>query len=369
MTVTAPTPARHPAATAARALSNMHRYTTISMVSIVLFYTLISMLQATHPALQLAMVLTAVPVAALGFFWDRRGPAWLTAVALVCASVVWWATLALTSWPTSVLIVCVVVALVLTQTGRTRWLSWLVGYLYVLAPVGVAALVSPTTDWLSYVFTSALAYVVSLTVFVLNRYGWNLYLAIDDARRVGAELAVAQERFRFAADLHDIQGHTLHVLKLKTQLVDKLIDRDPVAAHIHLAEAQQLINETLANTRSLAFGERHVAVASELANASELFSAASIGYTVTGKFPPDPNEELFGLLVREATTNILRHAQSTAVTVELGERRVRITNNGSPASPRPLSGLARLAERFERAGGTLRTTTTNDVFVTEAELV
>jgi two-component system sensor histidine kinase DesK len=189
MTVTAPTPAQHPAATAARALSNMHRYTTISMVSIVVFYTLVSMSQATHPALQLAMVLTAVPVAALGFFWDRRGPAWLTAVALVCASLVWWATLLLKSWPTSVLLVCVVVAVVLTQTSRTRWLSWLVGYLYVLVPVGVAALVSPSTYWFSYVFTSALAYVISLGVFVLNRYGWNLYLAIDDARRVGAELA------------------------------------------------------------------------------------------------------------------------------------------------------------------------------------
>jgi two-component system sensor histidine kinase DesK len=159
------------------------------------------------------------------------------------------------------------------------------------------------------------------------------------------------------------------VLKLKTQLVDKLIDRDPVAAHTHLAEAQQLINETLANTRSLAFGERHVAVASELANASELLSAAGISYTVTGEFPSDPQEELFGLVVREATTNILRHAQPTAVTINLGERRVRISNNGSPASPRPLSGLARLAERFERVGGTLRTSTTNDVFVTEAEIV
>jgi two-component system sensor histidine kinase DesK len=370
MTVTAPasTPVRYPAANAARALSHMHRYTTISMVSIVLFYTLIAMSQANHPALQLAMVLSAVPVAGLGFFWDRRGPGWLTALALASASLVWWATLLLESWPTSVLLVCVVVALVLTQTSRTRWLSWVIGYLYVLAPVGVAALVSPTTNWLSFVFASTLAYVISLGVFALNRYGWNLYLEIDDARRVGAELAVAQERFRFAADLHDIQGHTLHVLKLKTQLVDKLIDRDPVAAHIHLAEAQQLINETLANTRSLAFGERRVAVASELANASELFSAASIDYTVTGEFPPDPNEELFGLLVREATTNILRHAQSTAVTVDLGERRVCISNNGSPASPRPLSGLARLAERFERAGGILRTSIVDGVFVTEAEL-
>ena len=352
----------------ASALTRMYRYTTISIVVIVLFFSLIAMAEVENPLLQVAMVVATVPAAALSFFWDRRAPAWLTITAVGSASLVWWATLVLQNWPTTVILLCAVMSIVLTQTSHTRWMLWLGGFGFVVAPVGVAFLVAPDGFWLPYLYAAVLAYFIAAVVFVLNRYAWNLYLELDDARRLSAELAVTKERFRFASDLHDIQGHSLHVLKLKTQLVDKLIDRDPAAARAHLAEAQQLINETLANTRSLAFGERHVAVASELANASELFSAAGIRWTVTGEFPSDPNEELFGLVVREATTNILRHAQPSTVEVTLGERHVRISNDGSPASPRPLSGLARLGDRFASAGGTLRTSTTNGVFVTDAEL-
>ena len=83
---------------------------------------------------------------------------------------------------------------------------------------------------------------------------------------------------------------------------------------------------------------------------------------------PAAAHELFGLVVRETTTNILRHAQPTEVRVELAPGRLRIENDGSPASGRPLSGLARLAERFEAEGGALRTTRDGDRFVTEAEL-
>ncbi|WP_420810067.1 sensor histidine kinase [Glaciihabitans arcticus] len=155
-------------------------------------------------------------------------------------------------------------------------------------------------------------------------------------------------------------------MKLKTQLADRLIDRDPAAAREHLREAQQLIAETVANTRSLAFGERHVALASELANAEQLFTAAGIAYTVQGELPRGAHDELFGLVVREATTNILRHAQATAVSVNLGADSVRVVNDGSPASSRSLSGLARLGERFEAAGGTLRTSSANGSFTTTA---
>jgi two-component system sensor histidine kinase DesK len=361
--------ARQPRGEMASALKQMYRYTTFSIVFIVLFFAFIAMSEVETPWLQVGIVAAALPAAALGFFWERRAPLWLAIVAIACATLVWWATLLLQNWPTTVILISAVLGLVFTQTRRTRWLWWFGGLAYVLAPVGVAALVSPSAGWLSYVYASALGLVASGVVFLLNRYAWNLYLQLDDARRVSAELAVAKERFRFAADLHDIQGHSLHVLKLKTQLVDKLIDRDPAAAHAHLAEAQQLINETLANTRDLAFGDRRVGVASELANASELFSAAGIGWTVTGEFSADHHEELFGLVVREATTNILRHAQPTAVEVILGERHVRVSNNGSPASTRPLSGLARLGERFAGVGGTLRTSTSDGTFVTEATIL
>ena len=219
----------------------------------------------------------------------------------------------------------------------------------------------------AYVATVLAALFGSFGLFALNRYGFNLYLEIDDARRVAAELAVVQERYRFAADLHDIQGHTLHVIRLKTQLADKLLDRDPVAAHAQLQEAQELIAQTLAETRSLAFGDRHIAFASELANAEALLVAAGIDWTVSGSLPRGAHDELFGLVMREATTNVLRHAQATTVAVTLEPGRISIVNDGSARTGRTLSGLARLAERFEAVGGTLRTTTADGTFTTTAE--
>ena len=186
---------------------------------------------------------------------------------------------------------------------------------------------------------------------------------------MSAQLAVAQERYRFAADLHDIQGHTLHVIRLKTQLAAKLMKRDPDVALAHLAEADQLIGDTLANTRSFAFGDRTVSLASELANAKELFAAAGIAWKQSGSAGvAGPHDELLGLVAREATTNILRHAQAKAVTVTVGPGWLSIANDGSPEFTRSLSGLARLAERFAAIGGTLTTSSDGGIFTTEARL-
>jgi len=237
--------------------------------------------------------------------------------------------------------------------------------LMMLVPA-VIALFMPL-NVLPYLTAAVAGWLGTLLAFGLNRYGFNLYLEIDAARRVSAELAVAEERYRFAADLHDIQGHTLHVIRLKTQLADKLLDRDPVSAHAQLQEAQELIAQTLAETRSLAFGDRHIAFASELANAEALLVAAGIDWTVSGSLPRGAHDELFGLVMREATTNILRHAQATTVAVTLEPGRISIVNDGSARTGRTLSGLARLAERFEAVGGTLRTTTLDGTFTTTAE--
>jgi two-component system sensor histidine kinase DesK len=87
---------------------------------------------------------------------------------------------------------------------------------------------------------------------------------------------------------------------------------------------------------------------------------------VTGTPVPGANDELFGLVMREATTNILRHSQATQVNVVVEPRRLLVTNDGSAPSTRPLSGLARLAERCEAAGGMLRTSVSDGLFTTEA---
>lgn len=357
-----------PGVSAARAMSRMWRYTTVSMVILVVFYGFIAISPLENTYLLAAAVVAVIPTAALVWFWDRRAPLALSVCALAAGTGIWWATLALGDVPTTAILVSVPIAILLSQTVRWSWWMTLAGLSFVLAPVLVSAVLQPDVRWPAVVSAALLGYLVSVLVFGLNRYAWNRYLELDAARQTGEQLAIAQERFRFAADLHDIQGHTLHVLRLKTQLADRLLDHDPAAAHVHLAEAQALITETLANTRSLAFGDRRVAVASELANAIELFDAAGIACDTQGELDPGAHEELFALVIREATTNILRHAQSTRVTVTLSTGRVRITNDGSPSSPRSLSGLARLAERFAAVGGTLSTSVHGDVFTTEATI-
>lgn len=173
--------------------------------------------------------------------------------------------------------------------------------------------------------------------------------------------------YRFAADLHDIQGQALHVSRLKLRLADKLLAEDPAVARTHLREAEQLIADAIAETRRLAYGQRTLTFAGELANSESLIRAAGILFEVTGAAPAGHRlDELFGLVVREATTNLLRHAQAEHVAITLRPDSVRIVNDGAEEATRTLSGLARLGERFAAAGGVLVTAQEGRTFTTWA---
>ena len=342
----------------------MRVYTTASFFLVVGMFSLIAIVRAEGPGLTWLYAVAGAVTVDYSRHWEKAPAWWSTAGALVVSLWVWtYAAIILDVW--GMVFAAVVLAVIVGR--QSRWLrAAILGLAVMLAPIGIAAIVAPRDELIPLASTAVLMFAATTFAFLLNRYGFGLYLEIDAARRVSADLAVAEERYRFAADLHDIQGHTLHVLRLKIQLADRLIDRDPDAAHTHLAEAQMLIAETVANTRSLAFGDRHVAVASELANARELFGAAGIDCVVHGEVSTHGQEELFGLVVREVTTNILRHSQATAVTVRLGDGLVVITNDGSPEGDVKLSGLARLSDRFAAAGGTLTASTHGGRFTTEA---
>jgi two-component system, NarL family, sensor histidine kinase DesK len=351
-----------------RALKRMRVYTSISLATVVLVFCGVVLLQTSHPALVAAVIVTSLVTTAYAVFWENGAPLALTIATFVVSTSAWVATVALGELPGPYFFVALAFGIFGFTRRRARWARAFAAALVVgIAPVIGAALLGSDIKVYAYIAAVIAALVASFGLFALNRYGFNLYLEIDDARRVGAELAVVQERYRFAADLHDIQGHTLHVIRLKMQLADKLLDRDPDSAHAHLREAQELIAETLADTRSLAFGDRHVAFASELANAEALLIAAGIDWSVTGSLPRGTHDELFGLVMREATTNILRHAQATAVSVDLAPGRISIVNDGSPRTGRTLSGLATLSERFDAVGGSLRTDSANGTFTTTAE--
>jgi two-component system sensor histidine kinase DesK len=352
------------------ALTRMRRYVTASFVAMVAFFafffgaTLVG--GGGSVGVVTAMIAVSVVVAVHAAFWERGGPWWLTALSLISSAALW--LLVPFDGQTAGLLLYFGVAVGLTTTTPpfATWWWFAIGLAVAVAPVVVAERDDVAT--LSFLLIVTAAVMTSIyVVFRLNRYAFDLYLEIDAARGTTAELAVVRERYRFSVDLHDIQGQALHVSRLQLQLADKTLDRDPEAARAHLREAEQLIVQTIAETRRLAFGERRLTLAGELANSTELIRAAGIDLTVEGTAPVGhPADDLFGHAVREATTNLLRHAQAERVTIELTDDSVAVVNDGALESTRVLSGLARLGERFAEVGGALGTRHADGVFRLEA---
>lgn len=196
---------------------------------------------------------------------------------------------------------------------------------------------------------------------------------LERARQREADLAVSRERVRFAGDLHDIQGHTLHVVKLKVALARKLLGRDQgredrERADRELGEVYELVGDTIARTKELAHAQRRLNLSAELENAGNLFEAAGIRVSVERRNEVDSRVgEILGQVLRETTTNILRHAQAARVRITLTERGISISNDGARTGPvTELRGLAALRARVSDLGGELVVERSGEDFLTEA---
>ncbi|MFI2486302.1 sensor histidine kinase [Promicromonospora kroppenstedtii] len=218
---------------------------------------------------------------------------------------------------------------------------------------------------------------------------WQVTARLDDARRLAGQLAVADERLRFAADLHDIQGHHLQVIALKSELAARLAEVEPARAAEQMREVQQLAGDALRETRALVQGYRRTTLDAEIANASRVLAAAGVAVRadvdadLAASLPQAPRS-LLGLVVREATTNVLRHSRATRAAIVLlpddGGARLVIDNDGArPGGSRSGStngdgsrtssdgtGLVSLAERLDAVGGRLSWVSDDDRFVVTA---
>ncbi|HVU78308.1 MAG TPA: histidine kinase [Gaiellaceae bacterium] len=184
---------------------------------------------------------------------------------------------------------------------------------------------------------------------------------LQAARNELARLAVTEERLRIARDLHDLLGHSLSVIALKSELAEKLLAHDPERAAAELGDVQAVGRQALAEVREAVQGYRRLALSDALIGARSALSAAGIAYEVEragSELPPDV-EELFAWAVREGTTNVLRHsaAETCAVRIrdEHGQATVEVEDDGraAPAAPSAGSGLSGLAERAARLRGRL----------------
>lgn len=181
-----------------------------------------------------------------------------------------------------------------------------------------------------------------------------LKLSHDEIRR----LAATAERERIGRDLHDLLGHTLSLITLKLELSRKLFDRDPEASRREVEEAERVARHALAEVRSAVTGIRATDLAAELASARLMLesSAVHLEYETPPGLPADIERGL-ALVVREAATNIARHARATqaqiAFACEGGTVQLRIADNGAGGVVVDGNGLCGMRERVAALGGTL----------------
>ncbi|MFE3286354.1 sensor histidine kinase, partial [Streptomyces sp. NPDC059233] len=183
---------------------------------------------------------------------------------------------------------------------------------------------------------------------------------LRETRQELARAAVDQERLRFSRDLHDLLGHTLSVIVVKSEAARRIAPRDMEAALEQVRDIESVGRQALTEIREAVTGYRESSLAAELDRARGALTAAGIEPVVRQSGPPLPPQAaaLLGWVVREAVTNAIRHSGAATCEIDVhgGAERAAlvITDDGDGVgSTPPGSGLTGLAERLAAAGGTL----------------
>jgi two-component system, NarL family, sensor histidine kinase DesK len=225
----------------------------------------------------------------------------------------------------------------------------------------VAAGLAATGSDSSAVAAYALTIVAVGTVMAALASSGRANRALREAREELARAAVADERVRIARDLHDLLGHSLSVVALKTELASKLVASDPDRAQAELAEVQTVTRGALAEVREALQGYRRRSLAEELEGARSAIAAAGIECRVDSPQArlPAEVESVLAWAVREASTNVVRHSGARACAITLardaGAVLLQVDDDGrrTRAGAGRGSGLAGLAERAQRLHGRL----------------
>ncbi|MFS8102718.1 histidine kinase [Lentzea alba] len=224
----------------------------------------------------------------------------------------------------------------------------------VLASLAGSVFVLLTADLGRAIFTMLM---LLLVAFAFRTTLWMLGLVweLDRSREVRANLAVAEERLRFARDLHDVVGRNLSVVALKADLAAQLARRGRPTAIDEMLEVRRIAQESLDELRAVVSGYRTADLSVELGGARSLLASAGIDCRVIGEV--DISGEPAGALgwaVREGVTNVLRHSEAHTCTITLRGKVLTMSNDGVSLSAfRFGSGLTGLHERIAALGGSV----------------
>lgn len=212
-------------------------------------------------------------------------------------------------------------------------------------------------------------------------------IALREARATVAQLAANEERLRLARDLHDLLGHSLSLVTIKSELAGRMLPDHPEQAAQQVADIEKVSRQALVDVREAVSGYRRATLPSELAGARTALTAAGITASVPAGLPdpqagpgvPPEREEALAWALREAVTNVVRHSGARHCTVRLRpaqtlegrflELRVADDGKGAPGGGHhPGNGLTGMAERLSAVGGTVAVASASPGFVLTAKV-
>ena len=235
--------------------------------------------------------------------------------------------------------------------------KWIVGLTLFYAAFTLVT-TSDFQDWFNAIFAVVFG-VISGIGIISSAEAYENAKIRERAQSVERQHARLAERERIAHDLHDVLGHTLTMVALKSEVAAKLIDKDPSRAREEIDAVTKAARSALAEIRETVYGMTITTLEAELDLARQALADAGITLTVAGNLPDldTKQSKALGLGVREATTNIVRHANASRaeITFDASDHEIHVTisDDGRAAADkvREGAGLTGLRRRIRELGG------------------
>jgi two-component system, NarL family, sensor histidine kinase DesK len=201
--------------------------------------------------------------------------------------------------------------------------------------VAIALVITPlvyefVVGWSDTVWISSVVnFAVMSMMFAINRQLQSVR-KLREAQGEVARLAVVEERARFSRDMHDVLGHSLTVVTVKSELARRLVSIDPARAEAEIADIERLSRAALADLRAAVAGYRQMSLTTELGAAQAALAAANIRahLPASGDVASPELQDLFGWVLREAVTNVIRHSGATNCWVDVTRTELRVADDG-----------------------------------------